>query len=89
VGEEKEIRRFNTKPESHQRWLANRRRSKSEEGERIRKQRFAREGVFGHANTHHNGDRAPYRDGEMNAIADCLTAFAVNLEKLTAHLAAA
>jgi hypothetical protein len=47
-------------------------------------QRFAREGVFGHANTHHNGDRAPYRDGEMNAIADRLTAFAVNLEKLAA-----
>jgi transposase len=89
VGEEKEFRRFSTRPESHQRWLDNRRRSQSEEGERIRKQRFAREGVFGHANTHHNGDRAPYRDGEMNAIADHLTAFAVNLEKLAAHLAAA
>jgi hypothetical protein len=25
----------------------------------------------------------------MNAIADCLTVFAVNLEKLAAHLAAA
>ena len=89
VGEEKEVRRFSTKPESHRRWLDNRRRSQSEEGERIRKQRFAREGVFGHANTHHNGDRAPYRDGAMNAIADCLTAFAVNLEKLAAQRAAA
>jgi transposase len=89
AGEEKEVRRFSTKPESHRRWLDNRHRSQSEEGERIRRQRFAREGVFGHANTHHNGDRSPYRDGEMNAIADCLTVFAVNLEKLAAHLAAA
>lgn len=87
VAEDREARRFSTKPESHRRWVKNRLKSQSEEGERVLKQRFAREGVFGHANTHHNGDRAPYRDGEMNAIADCLTAFAVNLEKLAAHQA--
>ena len=87
VGESGEARRFRTKPESHRRWLENRLKSQSEEGKRLLKQRFARERVFGHANAHHNGDRAPYRDGEMNAIADCLTAFAVNLEKLAAHRA--
>lgn len=87
VAEDEETRRFSTRPESHQRWLENRLKSQSEEGERVSKQRFAREGVFGHANTHHNGDRAPYRDDEMNAIADCLTAFAVNLEKLAAYRA--
>jgi transposase len=87
VPEGKEERRFQVKLESHRRWLENRANSQSDEGRHILRQRFAREGVFGHANTYHNGDRAPYRDGDMNAIADCLTVFAVNLEKLAAHRA--
>lgn len=87
VPEGKEERRFQVKLESHRRWLENRAKSQSDEGRRVLRQRFAREGVFGHANTYHNGDRAPYRDGDMNAIADCLTVFAVNLEKLAAHRA--
>jgi transposase len=88
VPEGKSVRRFQVQLEGHRRWLQNRAKSRSKEGRRVLLQRFAREGVFGHANTYHNGDRAPYRDGEMNAIADCLTAFVVNLEKLAAHQAA-
>ena len=82
VPETQALRRFQVQLDSHRRWLQNRARSQSAEGCRVRHQRFAREGVFGHANTFHNGDRAPYRDGAMNAIADCLTVFALNLEKL-------
>jgi transposase len=88
VPQGKQVRRFQVKLESHRRWLANRAKSKGDEGRHVLHQRFAREGVFGHGNTYHNGDRAPYRDGDMNAIADCLTVFALNLEKLAAHLAA-
>jgi hypothetical protein len=83
----KEVRRFQVKPESHRRWLENRAKSKTDEGRYILHQRFAREGVFGHANSYHNGDRSPYRDGDMNTIADCLTVFALNLEKLAAYQA--
>jgi transposase len=89
VPEDKQVRRFQVKLESHRRWQENRLKSKSDQGRRVLHQRFAREGVFGHANTYHNGDRAPYRDGDMNAIADCLTVFALNLEKLAAHQATA
>jgi transposase len=85
VPEGKQVRRFQANLESHRRWQQNRLKSKSDEGRRVLHQRFAREGVFGHANTYHNGDRAPYRDGDMNAIADCLTVFALNLEKLAAR----
>jgi len=85
VPEDQPARRLQIDVVGHRRWLENRAKSHSIEGQRILKQRFAREGVFGHANTYHNGDRAPYRDGAMNAIADCLTAFAVNLERLATH----
>ena len=85
----KQCRRLQVKLESHRRWQENRLKSKSDQGRRVLHQRFAREGVFGHANTYHNGDRAPYRDGDMNAIADCLTVFALNLEKLATHQATA
>jgi transposase len=88
VPEGKSVRRFQVKLDSHRRWLQNRVKSHSPQGRRLLLQRFVREGVFGHANTYHNGDRAPYRDGAMNAIAACLTAFVVNLEKLAAHQAA-
>jgi transposase len=87
VPEGKQVRRFQVKLASHRRWLENRAKSQSAQGRHILHQRFAREGVFGHANTYHSGDRAPYRDGDMNAIADCLTVFAVNLEKLATHQA--
>jgi hypothetical protein len=89
VPKDKQVRRLQVKLESHRRWQENRLKSKSDEGRRVLHQRFAREGVFGHANTYHNGDRAPYRDGDMNAIADCLTVFALNLEKLATHQATA
>ena len=36
-------------------------------------------------NTFHNGDKAPYRDGEMDHIAQLMIAFVSNLEKLVAH----
>lgn len=87
VPEKQTVRRLQIKVESHRRWLENRAQSQSDEGRYVRHQRFAREGVFGHANAYHNGDRAPYRSGDMNTIADCLTAFVVNLEKLAAHQA--
>jgi transposase len=87
VPQGKEVRRFQIKPESHRRWLENRAKSKTDQGRHILLQRFAREGVFGHANTYHNGDQSPYRDGDMNAIADCMTVFALNLEKLAAYQA--
>ena len=87
VPEGKEVRRFQIKPESHRRWLLNRAKSKTVQGRHILLQRFAREGVFGHANSYHNGDRTPYRDEDMNTIADCMTVFALNLEKLASYQA--
>ena len=87
VPQGKEVRRFQIKLESHRRWLLNRAKSKTDQGLHILLQRFAREGVFGHANSYHNGDRTPYRDGDMNTIADCMTVFALNLEKLPSYQA--
>jgi transposase len=83
--EGKETRQLRVNPDKHQRWLANREHSQSEEGRKTLGQRFASEGVFGHTNTYHNGDRAPYRSDEMNTIAAYMSAFASNLEKLALH----
>jgi len=81
---EKEIlkRELQTNPAAHQRAERNRERSRSPEGKAIRQRRFAAEGVFGHVNHFHNGDKAPYRDEEMDNIAQIMVAFVSNLEKL-------
>ncbi len=78
-------RELKTNTAAHQRAQRNRERSRSSEGRAIRKRRFASEGLFGHLNTFHNGDKAPYRDGEMDHIAQLMVAFVSNLEKLVAH----
>ncbi len=78
-------RRFNIDVASHRRWQQNRQQNQSHQAQHILRQRFAREGVFGHANTYHNGDRTSYRCEGMSTVADCLTAFVMNLEKLAAH----
>ena len=67
---------------AHQRAQRNRERSRSPEGRAIRRQRFAAEGVFGHANRFHNGDTTPYRDGQMTRLAQMMVAFVINLEAL-------
>ena len=77
-------RELQTNPAAHQRAQRNRERSQSSEGKAIRRQRFAAEGVFGHVNHFHNGDKAPYRDEEMDNIAQIMVAFVSNLEKLAA-----
>ncbi len=78
-------RELKTNTAAHQRAQRNRERSRSSKGRAIRKRRFASEGLFGHLNTFHNGDKAPYRDGEMDHIAQLMVAFVSNLEKLVAH----
>ena len=75
-------RDLKTTTAAHQRAQRNRERSCSPEGRTIRRQRFAAEGVFGHANRFHNGDKAPYRNGQMNGLAQLMVAFVMNLETL-------
>lgn len=79
-------RELQTKPAAHQRAQRNRERSQSPEGKAIRQQRFAAEGVFGHVNHFHNGDKAPYRNEEMDNIAQIMVAYVSNLEKLAASI---
>jgi transposase len=67
---------------AHQRAQRNRERSRSPEGRALRRQRFAAEGVFGHANRFHNGDKTPYRTGRMTRLAQLMVAFILNLETL-------
>jgi transposase len=67
---------------AHQRAQRNRERSHSPEGRVLRRQRFAAEGVFGHANRYHNGDKTPYRNGRMTLLAQLMVAFVLNLETL-------
>jgi hypothetical protein len=69
-------------PSAHRRARRSRERSRSPEGRALRRRRFAAEGLFGHLNTYHNGDKAPYRDGEMDTIAQLMVAFVSNLETL-------
>jgi hypothetical protein len=78
-------RELRTQPAAHQRAQRNRERSHSPEGRALRRRRFAAEGLFGHVNTYHNGDKAPYRDSEMDTIAQLMVAFVSNLEKLATH----
>lgn len=78
-------RELRTNTAAHQRAQQNRQRSRSNQGWGLRLRRFAAEGLFGHVNRYHNGDKAPYRDGTMDHIAQLMVAFTSNLEKLAAH----
>ena len=82
---EKPCRELVTNTAAHQRAQENREFSRSDEGWDLRRRRFAAEGLFGHVNQHHNGDKAPYRDGTMDHIAQLMVAFISNLEKLAVH----
>ena len=75
-------RQLRTTTAAHQRAQRNRERSRSPEGRAIRRQRFAAEGVFGHANRFHNGDKTPYRDGQMTHLAQVMVAVVITLETL-------
>jgi len=75
-------RELRTTTEAHQRAQRHRERSRSPEGRAIRRRRFAAEGVFGHANRFHNGDKTPYRTGQMTHRAQLMVAFVINLEAL-------
>ena len=79
-------RELKTNTAAHQRAQQNRERSRSDEGWGLRRRRFAAEGLFGHVNRYHNGDKAPYRDGAMDHIAQLMVAFVSNLEKLATHV---
>lgn len=70
---------------AHQGAQRNRQRSQSEAGRALRRRRFAAEGLFGHLNHYHNGDRAPYRTQPMDTIALLMVAFVSNLEKLATY----
>jgi transposase len=69
-------------PSHHQRWQENRVANRTEEYKQAQKQRMAWENVFGHGNTYHHGDKAPYRSQPMNFIAQVMTVIAIDLEKL-------
>jgi hypothetical protein len=75
-------RELRTTTEAHQRAQRHRERSRSSEGRAIRRRRFAAEGVFGHANRFHNGDKTPYRTEPMTHLAQLMVAFVINLETL-------
>ena len=86
VGEDRNgPRRLTIHPEDHRRWLANRAANQSEEYKQAQKRRMARENVFGHGNTYHHGDKAPYRSQPMNEIAQVMTAIAIDLEKMVRY----
>ena len=78
-------RELKTNTAAHQRAQQNRDRSRSDEGWALRLRRFAAEGLFGHLNHYHNGDKAPYREGQMDHIAQLMVAFTSNLEQLAAR----
>ncbi len=46
---------------------------------------MAWENVFGHGNTYHHGDKAPYRSKPMNFIAQVMTVVAIDLEKMVRY----
>jgi transposase len=86
VGDDKsEPRSLTIHPQDHRRWLANRAANQSEEHKQAQKRRMAWENVFGHGNTYHHGDKAPYRSQPMNEIAEVMTVIAVNLEKMVRY----
>jgi transposase len=69
-------------PTHHRRWQENRVANRAEEYKQAQKQRMAWENVFGHGNTYHHGDKAPYRSEPMNFIAQVMTVIAIDLEKM-------
>jgi len=75
-------RELRTIPAAHQRAQRHRERSRCPEGRAIRRRRVASEGVFGHANRFHNGDKTPYRTGGMTQVAQLMVACVMNLETL-------
>jgi len=77
-------RELSINPAAHQRAQRSRERSRSPEGRALRRRRFGSEGLFGHLNTYHNGDKAPYRSGAMDTLAQVMVAFVANLETLAA-----
>lgn len=86
VGDDKSgPRSLTIHPQDHQRWLANRAANQSEEHKQAQKRRMAWENVFGHGNTYHHGDEAPYRSQPMNQIAEVMTVIAINLEKMVRY----
>ena len=78
-------RQLQIDPAAHQRAQRNREQSRSPQGRALRRRRFASEGLFGHLNTYHNADKAPYRSAAMDHIAQLLVAFVSNLATLAAY----
>jgi hypothetical protein len=78
-------RELQTHTAAHQRAQRNRERSRSRAGRALRRRRFASEGLFGHLNRFHHGDKSPYRDDDMDHIGLLMVAIVSNLEKLTAY----
>jgi transposase len=72
-------------PTHHQRWQENRVANQTEAYKQAQKQRMAWENVFGHGNTYHHGDKAPYRSQPMNLIAQVMTVIAIDLEKMVRY----
>ncbi len=72
-------------PTHHQRWQENRVANRTEDYKHAQKQRMAWENVFGHGNTYHHGDKAPYRSKPMNLIAQVMTVIAIDLEKMVRY----
>jgi transposase len=72
-------------PTHHQRWQENRVANQTEAYKQAQKQRMAWENVFGHGNTYHHGDKAPYRSKPMNFIAQVMTVIAIDLEKMVRY----
>jgi len=86
VGQEaQKPRTITVHPVHHHRWQENRVANRSEEHKQAQKRRLAWENVFGHGNTYHHGDKAPYRSQSMNDIAQVMTAIALNLEKMVCY----
>ncbi len=86
VGQEaQKPRTITVHPVHHRRWQENRVANRSEEHKQAQKRRLAWENVFGHGNTYHHGDKAPYRSQPMNDIAQVMTVIAINLEKVVRY----
>lgn len=86
VGQEaRKPRTITVHPAHHHRWQENRIANRSEEYKQAQKRRLAWENVFGHGNTYHHGDKAPYRSQPMNDIAQVMTVIALNLEKMVRY----
>jgi transposase len=80
-----QLRTLTVYPTQHQRWQENRVANQTEEYRQAQKQRMAWENVFGHGNTYHHGDKAPYRSQPMNLIAQVMTVIAIDLEKMVRY----